>query len=143
MASTYWQAGWKLTAARLNSWTDRVRPARYSSSLSGPMSGLGSWTVCPGTSQTIVTTTAGAIANAFATWEYEPGSVMFGKVYVDGVAAAPQAVISSKGVVGINVPITFATAGTHTVDIRALVSGSAGTLYTSGTQLLTLVYEAV
>lgn len=143
--SSFWAAAEKFLASKVNRQIDLQKPTRYTSSLSSNMSSLTAyaWTAAPGTLQTIVTETNGTELDISATWEYEPGSTMFGRIYVDGVDTTYQSVITVKGIVSLIVPWTLGAAGSHTVEMYVLVTGTSGTVFTGGTHMLTRAYEIV
>jgi hypothetical protein len=144
MASTYWQAGWKLTAARLNSWTDRVRPQMQEGALSGDRTNLnGSFSDLAGTTLTFTTTTNNATYEVFTAWDYEPGSLLVGNVNVDGSRPSGEAhSTGERQTVHMCWKGTLGAAGTHTFKLQAWVTGAAGTLFGSHTKLIVNVYEA-
>lgn len=145
MASTYWQAGWRLTADRLNAWTDRVRPVMQSGSLTVGRTDLdGTASDLAGTTLTFVTANANATYLAWSTWDYEPGSLLVGSLSVDGTSANGEAHCGSgRDTVHAQWHGTLGAAGTHTFKLRAFVTGSAGNLYATHTRLIVAVYEPV
>lgn len=139
MASTYWQAGWRLTADRLNAWTDRVRPVMQSGSLTSGRTDLnGTASDLNGTTLTFVTANANATYMAWSMWDYEPGSLMIGNLLVDGSAVNGEAHCGSG-----RDTVPLSAAGTHTFKLAAWVTGSAGNLYATHTRLIVAVYEPV
>lgn len=145
MASTYWQAGWKLTAARLNSWTDRVRPAVQVGALTTGRTDLnGTASDLAGTTLTFTTANTNATYEAWSAWDYEPGSLLIGLLDVDGSSANGEAHSSGeRQTVHMCWSGTLGAAGTHTFKLKAWVTGASGNLYATHTKLIVNVYEPV
>jgi len=142
MASTYWQAGWKLTAARLNAWTDRVVPSISTAALGSNQSVTGSEADVSGCTVTVTTTTAGARWRVMGMIQAEiTGSSIYNPYvqivcHADGAAAGGAAVVtvgaSSRIPCAYEWVGTFATAGTHTLKLRCSLGGSGSAILLSG-----------
>lgn len=144
--STYWAASEKFTASKADEQIDLQRTTEYSLPMTANMSSLtGTDADCPGCTVTFTVDTVGATYTVFSVWDYEPGSLFLGRIYVDGVVEPAEAHQGASGRItcAMNAHGTFTTAGSHTIKLMASVTGASGTLYANHTNLLVQIREAI
>jgi len=144
-------AGEIITAGRLN----RLQPVTYEASATADLTLSTTETDIVGATVTLTTQTAGAVFVVEGTFDFSAatgaaGVIMVGRLSVDGSTDIEEA-HADGSTTGARVTAnqewrgTLATAGDHTLKLRALKSAAGGTMSarTIHTKVLITIYEVV
>ncbi|WP_031516766.1 hypothetical protein [Streptomyces sp. NRRL F-5123] len=140
-------AGQTVTAAMLN----RLKPAVYSATGTGPLVGAATNADVPGAAVTLTTATAGAAYGVTCVWDVQltgaTTSLLTVRLSVDGTTVAPLGTFSAqasgnRSTIPQQYTGVLASAGSHTFKLVGSPSASQ-TIQGTNTSLIVTIYEVV
>lgn len=143
--ASYFAAGQLLSASRLNTALEYTRPRKYVGHATSGMTSLnGTAQNIPGCWLDISASTSGAKWYARAVFDYQPGSLLMGRLNAGGTIAVGEAHHQSgRSTVTMQWDGTLPSAGTWPFVLCAAVTGASGELFADHTRLEIDLYEAI